>query len=130
MMAKFDESIFEEFRYDEGEPEELVRRALVLCDFLVSAGEDIKEELIDRISECEDEKEVGRIIDDLAEDAVDADVEDESSWADLYEGLFDSSLLIMESSYIPKEDEIEDLVKECIRKKKRVKIDIQDGCIA
>lgn len=127
MVGKED---LEEFKYDEGDIDELKRRAYAAASYLSECDgwEQRAMQIADDIRESDEEEDVAEILNNVCSYLVrqSADID----WERLYISLFEEPFSIMESHYIPNKEEIPDLVKKCIRNKVRVRTDLPPGSIA
>jgi len=122
----------EDFRYDKGDLDELKGRAMAICDFLSRIPEWRRraDEIADDVASSDDEQDVSDSVRTLGRIAAGIDEDDNGAWTDLYQAVFGSSFLVLESHYIPQDDEIPDIVAMCLEEKKRIRTDIPDGAIA
>lgn len=127
---KLNDELMEDFDYKSGDLETLKRRFFSLYDFVMAnsdgATEDLKKLNADE-SLLDDPDALSDAIQTLEGLALETETDDEREWETLYTGLFDSSPYLKESHYIPKPGEMEDIVKLCIKKKKRIRTDLPDG---
>ena len=124
------EGYFEKFRYDKGNIEELKDRALRACAFLsgLKGWDSRANEIAEGIMESEDETEISQelqfVCSQILKNTSDGDSLD---WNELYTALFGNGLFIMGSDYIPQSDEVPRIVRQCIRDKVRIKVDLPEG---
>ena len=127
------EELYEDFNLLTGEPDDLKNRAGVLCWFLAMHGyADQAERIMTNLDDAETEDELTDTIQVLIHRVLDVDEKDigDSDWLSLYTGLFNSSPLVQESHYIPKDGEMEKITRECLKQQKRIRIDLEEGAIA
>lgn len=123
------EKELEAYDYEKGSIDELKRKVFVLSDYLIIGGE--KDKGISIAMDTDKSKSKSRVLTMLRLACKHILNMSGIRWDAVYQALFENSLYSLENHYKPADDkDAEEVVKKCIRDKKRIKSKLPDGAIA
>jgi len=115
---------FEDFQYDEGSIEDLKKRAFALCDSVIGieGWGDRAVEVAKMVDSTENPRDVKGAIQLFLKVLLDKSPRG-MDWGSVYKALFEN-VPCTYGGFIPRnQKEIEEVTKECIRDKKRIKVE-------